>query len=121
MNTTDPKLYDRKGNAVPMALGCGKDAKAGEDAARDAIELRFSGEAQPSAATNDELVKRLRIEFGHDPAPAPAPLVKLGNGREVTPAQVIDWNGREFSTGVACGLALGAVVLAAVHMIAPLI
>jgi hypothetical protein len=73
-----------------------------------------------AAPTNDELIKRLRIEFGSDPAPAPAPLVKLGNGREVTAVQVIDWNGREFGTGVACGLALGAVVLVIAHMIAPL-
>ena len=119
--STDPKLYDRKGNAVPMAPGCGTDAKAGDEAARDAIELRFSGEPGPSVATNDELVKRLRIEFGTDPAPAPTPLVKLANGREITPSQVSAWDGREFITGMSCGLALGAVVLAAVHMIAPLI
>jgi hypothetical protein len=106
MNTTstESKLYDRKGNAVPMAPGCGTDAKAGDGL----------------APTNDELVRRLRIEFGTDLAPAPTPLVKLGNGREVTAAQVSAFNGREFATGVACGLALGAVVLAVVHMIAPL-
>jgi hypothetical protein len=102
--TKDHTTYDAQGRAH-TAPGCGTDAKAG-----DAL-----------APTNDELIMRLRIEFGTDPAPAPTPLVKLANGREVTAAQVIDWNGREFGTGVACGLALGAVVLVIVHMIWPLI
>jgi hypothetical protein len=126
MTTTikDHTTYDAQGRAH-TAPGCGTDAKAGDEAARDAIELRFSGQAQPSAATNDELVRRPRIEFGTDPdpdtEPAPTPLVKLGNGREITPSQVSAWNGREFATGVACGLAIGAVVLVIVHMIWPLI
>lgn len=91
MNTTtkEPKTYNAKGQPIPMSPA--------------------------SKAAGDAFISQLCRDIELDMVNPP--LVKLANGKSITPAQVNAWNGREFGTGVACGLAIGAVVLAIVHMI----
>jgi hypothetical protein len=114
--TKDHTTYDAQGRAH-TAPGCGTDAKAGDEAAIEAIERRFSGEPVPSVSANDEFVLRLRrqIEGEAEPTPEPAPLVKLANGNTVTPEQVQSFDLLAFILGGIYGMFGLAVLMWAYH------
>jgi hypothetical protein len=98
-----------------MSPTCGKDAKGGDEAAREAIELRFSGEAGPSIPANDEFVLRLRREIDGEQPEATQPLVKLANGNTVTPEQVQSFDLLAFILGGIYGMFGLAVLMWAYH------